>query len=320
MYGANGITKDTTSTTNYDEWFPHLHIKFKPVDWFDIRVAALKTIARPNYYWLLPWTRIGSESARIDRGNPDLKPGISWNYELSSSFYSSHIGLFTVGGFYKDMKDIFFMRTSYIHDPEEIEFLQIPGGQAGYQMRSYFNAEDAKVYGFEIDLQSQLSLVSYIPSFLKGIVLNLNYSRIWSEAHYPHASKTDSTDYTTWPTTTVTTYHETTREAPLVGQADQIFNMSLGYDVGGFSARLSLLYQGGSLSRIGTIVEEDDWDDDFWRWDASLKYKLDNGISFFFNLAHITGQPDRTFFGVSDRQTERSYYGMTGDIGIQFQY
>ena len=96
--------------------------------------------------------------------------------------------------------------------------------------------------------------------------------------------------------------------------------MSLGYDVGGFSARLSLLYQGGSLDAIGTIVEEDKWDDDFWRWDASLKYALDNGLSFFFNLAHISGQPDRTFFGVSERQTERSYYGMTGDIGIQFIY
>jgi len=166
---------------------------------------------------------------------------------------------YDVGGFYKDMTDIFFKRTSYVHDPQEIEDLQIPGGQGGYRMRSYFNAEDAKVYGFEIDLQTQLFLVPGMPDFLKGIVLNLNYSRIYSEAHYPHSSRTDSTDYSTWPTTTITTYNETTREASLVGQADQIFNISLGYDVGGFSARLSLLYQGGSLDEVGTIVEEDKW-------------------------------------------------------------
>ena len=104
------------------------------------------------------------------------------------------------------------------------------------------------------------------------------------------------------------------------GQAEQIFNISMGYDVGGFSGRLSLQYQGASKTSIGVIEEEDRWDDDFWRWDASARYRFTKGISFFLNFAHITGQPDRTFFGDSVFQTNRYYYGMTASAGIQLSY
>jgi len=319
-YGADGTARDTTSTNDYSHWFPHLHIKFKPLSWFDLRASAIKTLARPNYYWMLPWTRLSSYSSHIDRGNPNLKPATSWNYELSSSFYSNRIGLLTVGGFYKDMTDIFFSKESYVWDPEMIEYLQIPGGTAGYRMRSYDNADEAKVWGFEIDLQTQLKLVPFLPNFLKGIVLNANYARIWSEAYYPQHKNTINTDYSTWPPTTTIDYDEWTRKEPMVGQAEQIFNISMGYDVGDLSTRVSVLYQGESLDEVGVIKDEDKWDDDFWRWDASAKYKLNDWISFNLSLSHIGGQPDRTFFGQSSRQTNRSYYGMTGTAGIQLYF
>jgi len=319
-YGANGLAIDTTSSINYGFWFPHLHIKYKPVSWFDLRVSAIKTLARPNYYWVLPWTRIVAENSNIDRGNPDLKATTSWNYELSTSFYSNKMGLFTVGGFYKQMENIIFQKTSHIWNQEDIDRLQIPGGQAGYRMRSYENADKANVWGFEIDLQTQFILIPFMPRFLKGIVLNANYARVWSEAYYPQYSNETITDWTTWPPTVTSDYKEWDRKGPLVGQADQIFNMSLGYDIGGLSARLSFLYQGASKSRIGVIEEEDEWDDDFWRWDASVIYKFNDWIGFNLNFAHITGQPDRTFFGHSEFQTDRYYYGMTATIGVEINY
>ena len=187
-------------------------------------------------------------------------------------------------------------------------------------MRSYENGDEAKVWGFEIDLQTQLKLVPFIPRILQGIVLNVNYTRIWSVAYYPQFKDDKIYDYNTWPVTVISDYKEWEREGPLVGQAEQIFNTSMGYDVGGFSGRVSLQYQGASKSGLGVIEEEDTWDDDFWRWDASVKYKLNKMISFNLNLSHITGQPDRTFFGDSVFQTNRYYYGMTGSAGIQFQY
>jgi len=319
MYGLYGLAEDTTTTKNYGHWFPHLHLKFKPVSWFDLRASAIKTIARPNYYWILPWTRLNAENTRIDRGNPDLKESTSWNFELSSSFYSNTIGLFTIGGFYKRMSDVFFSKTSNVYGEDEIERLQIPGGSGGYQMRSYDNADEARVWGVEIDLQTQLALVPFVPTIFKGILLNVNYARIWSETYYPQHFNDRITDYTTWPPTVTTNYQEWYRKGPLTGQADQILNMSLGYDVGGFSSRVSLMYQGKSLSDVGVIEDEDDWDDDFWRWDASVKYKLNDLIGFYVNLAHIGGQPDRTFFGETDRQTRRSYYGMTGSAGVELK-
>ncbi len=316
-YGQNGLVKDTTSTKNYGYLFPHLHIKYKPLPWFDLRLSAVKTLARPNYYWMIPWTRISSERKAIDRGNPDLKESTSWNYDVSTSFYSNTFGLLTIGGFYKELKDIFFSVDSYVRKAEDIERFNIPGGGGGYEMRSYANTPKAKIRGFEIDLQTQLVLVPFIPTFLKGIVLNANYARIWSETYY-YRTETEPDYSQPWPWPTL--YTDIRRKGRMPGQAEQILNISLGYDVGGFSSRVSILYQGKSLESVGVLKEEDDWDDDFWRWDASAKYKLHDWISFNLNLSHIGGQPDRTFFGQSNRQTRRSYYGMTASAGIQFTY
>jgi len=320
VYGRTGINKDTSSTHNYENWFPHLHIKVKPVAWFDVRLSANKTIARPDFYWVTPWTRMHPGDSKIDRGNPLLKPSTSWNYDLSTSFYSNYLGLFTVGGFYKQLTDIFYRKRSRVVDVAEIEYLAIPGGGSGWEMSTYVNSDEARVWGFELDLQTQLGLVTFLPDFLKGMVLNANYAHIWSETYFPFHKFKQKFDYSTWPATITVEYEEWERKGTMPGQAEDIFNISLGYDYRDLSARLSVLYQGASRNGVGQIEEEDTWNNDFWRWDASVKYRISDMLSVNLNLVNITGQPDRAYYGSTTYPTNRYYYGMTGTAGIQINY
>jgi TonB-dependent receptor len=320
VYGAQGIAKDANSSQNYERWFPHLHLKVKPLSWFDVRLSANKTLARPDFYWVAPWTRMQPGTTRIDRGNPALKPSISWNYDLSTSFYSNTLGLFTVGGFYKQMQDIFYRKLSRVVDAKEIAFLSIPGGNSGWEMNTFVNSDQAKVWGFEVDLQTQLGLVTFLPQFLKGVVFNANYAHIWSETYFPFNKYQQKYDYSSWPPKVTIEYTEWERKGTMPGQAKDIFNVSLGYDYKGLSTRLSILYQGASRSSVGQIAEQDTWNDDFWRWDASVKYRITDLLSVNVNLVNISGQPDRTFYGDTNYPTDRYYYGMTGSAGIQLNY
>lgn len=310
---------DTTRTKQYGYFFPHVHLKIKPLNWFDLRFSISRSLARPNYSWITPWTQISISSATIRRGNPDLIETKVWNYDLSLSIYDNSFGLFTISGFYKQLQDIFYSKQSVLLKPEDIEKFNIPGREGGYIMTSYANSPKASVRGFEIELQTRMSVLPGIPEFMRGFVLTANYSRIWSETYFPYYDLQLKVDYTKYPFKTTYLYNEYERKGPMPGQANQIANLSFGYDIGELSARLSLVYQGASLSSIGTIAEADSWNNAFWRWDASVRYRFTKQFSFYFNLVNISGQPDRGYVYRDIYETRRTYYGMEAKGSIEFE-
>ena len=60
-----------------------------------------------------PWERINNAEQQIDRGKPDLKHTTAWNYDAFLSFYNK-FGLFTIGGFYKELDNIDYVKTTTI--------------------------------------------------------------------------------------------------------------------------------------------------------------------------------------------------------------
>lgn len=317
VYGRSGIQKDTSYTKLYDHLFPHLHLKIKPTDWFDVKFSANKTIARPDYSWLSPYTRFNITNATLDRGNPHLIETKVWNYNLTASVYNNIFGLFSVSGFRKDLQDVSYAKRSVVLKPEEIAALGIPGREGGYQMTSFANSPKAKVWGLEMELQTQLALYPWIPDFLKGVVINANYARIWSETGFPFFDLKSSIVPGSRPPKYVYTYTETERKGPMPGQAEQIVNVAIGYDWDDFSVRLSMLYQGASISGVGVIAEQDTWNNDFTRWDMSLKYRATKWMNVHMNLMNISNQPDRAYYGSETYQTNKYYYGMNANAGIE---
>lgn len=314
-YGQNGQRKDTVTYQNYGEFFPHLHLKFKPFDWFDVRASYAKTIARPDFNFVTPTAQINHSSTNIQAGNPELKYALSTSYDLNFSFFKPNIGLFTIGGFYKDIDNIFINRRIILTDPERAEENGWPG-YSGYELNSYTNIPTSKVWGYEMEVQTNLSI---LPQPFSGIVISANYARLFSETEVIFlTSKTEFGGG--FPPVPITTYFENKRTVNMPTQAPEIFRASVGYDYKGFSARVSGSYQGTKPRSYSLNKDFDSYDMEFWRWDASAKQEIGDRWSIFLNINNFTNQQDIRFTRNEDYIRTIETYGMTGTIGVQFQY
>ena len=99
--------------------------------------------------------------------------------------------------------------------------------------------------------------------------------------------------------------------------------MTLGYDFGGFSARLSFLYQDNVLRVANSTYEElDSYTDAYYRWDFTAYQKLPwlEGLQIYLNLNNISDRSDRRFASVLKKLSLVEYYGATADLGIRYSY
>ena len=105
---------DTTAHRENEFFLPMIHGKYKPADWFDIRASFTQTLARPSYMTFVPRWDIAAQS--LSYNNPFLKPSKSTNLDLYLSFYGDKLGLFTIGGFHKNIEDLVFWFSEIIID------------------------------------------------------------------------------------------------------------------------------------------------------------------------------------------------------------
>jgi outer membrane receptor protein involved in Fe transport len=237
-------------------------------------------------------------------GNPNLNPITSWNYDAFLSFYSQ-LGLFTFGLFKKEVHDVDYVRTRRVSKDEDY-------GNVARIIQPENITRISEVYGFEIELQTNLRS---FPSPFDGIVLYANYSYISSKTFYPFLSVETGGPPFFMPILT-----DIVREAPMIGQADQIANFSIGYEKGGFSGRLSMIYQGAFLRHVNLREELDQYDDAFIRWDVAIQQQIYGGISMFLNLNNISDRPESTFLWKEIYTTGQEFFGWTGDLGIRFKF
>jgi outer membrane receptor protein involved in Fe transport len=228
-------------------------------------------------------------------------------------------GLFTLGGFYKEVQNIDYTLTSRIFDPTDPIY--------GLNLTRPVNAEGVStILGFEIDLQSNLR---FLPSPFNGIVVSANYTHLKSETMFP-VSIVETMDV--FPYTS--TVRDTVRSGSMPGQVDNLVNLSLGYERGGFSARISMIYQGESLfvdeepdmgrlaPSVGTTAEKDNFVDATTRWDLVIKQKIKKQFQVFLYVNNITNVKENTFLaGSINRLVTSSFvYGTTVDLGVTYKF
>lgn len=288
----------------YDDWLPMVHLRVKPTAWFDVRLAYTQTLSRPDYFNLVPYERIAQFERTLERGNPDLSHTKADNYDLFLSFYSNRIGLFSVGLFYKELSDIDYLKVGVRQIDRDLPFF-------GYNIDEPVNVEAAStVRGFEVDWQANLS---WLPGVLSGIILNANYTYIDSETLIPLVSVERTP---TLPPQTVVI--DTVRTARIPGQPTHTGNVSIGYERGGFSGRVSLVVQDDITRTFGSTALLDDFDELTARWDLSVSQRLRSGLSVFFNLNNFTAPAEEAFQGAGF-PTREVYYGWTGDLGVRYR-
>ncbi|MBN2424741.1 MAG: TonB-dependent receptor [Calditrichaceae bacterium] len=317
-----GVAKRT------NEFFlPSVTLRYNYADWGDVRIAYSQSLSRPGYYAFIPHYYADlRDSFSETAGNPQIKPMHSYNFDLIFSFYNNYIGLFTVGGFYKEMEDFvyeanFEVINDTLDNRKHAYNWFVPKGQ---YINVYSNLDRKSfVRGVEFDWQTRFW---YLPSVLNGLVLGVNYSKISSDAYYYQAEKRSipydvDGDGTIWPWEVKEVRADSFQTRPLIDQPNDIFNISLGYDYKDFSMRLAYLFQGKVMTWKASDNELDNFTSNYSRLDLSIRQGLPlEGLSAQLLWSNITEEFEKAYTYEDFYNNNEQYYGSNIVLGIKYEF
>jgi TonB-dependent receptor len=319
----NPLTQPDFPKTIYPQnhyWLPMVQAKYDLADWADLRYSYTQTLARPDYTQLSPHFYVASGGGTVYAGNPNLKPAQAYNHDVLLTLHSNSIGLLSVGGFYKEINHFTFYTSYHLHskafyDAHGITGLDSVNSFVPIQpnddatLNTYINSPyKAYVRGIEADFETRFW---YLPGFLNGIVFGINYTHIWSKATYPYFDEV--------PSGRTTVFVDSTRTGRLIYQPNDILNTYLGYDYKGFSARLSFVFQGNSVTNVGAFPEQDGFSKDYFRIDASARQQLPwKGLELYLDANNLNSETNISIENAIGGFTNQQYYGLTADLGLRF--
>jgi len=345
---VSGILRDTTATHTETIWLPNAQLTMKIFDFMNMRTAAYRALARPDFNFrleqmiarnsgtALPKGVPGQYGTSMVVGDPNLPDAKAWNYEMNASFFGNTIGLFTISAFYKNIQDMFHYATQMQVDgaitqngQKYLDSVGIKWKDPFNQTQSYYlyypysSSKPTHVWGLEITHQMN---TGFLPGFLKNFVLSYNFSLIRSET-YIRAFLNDDTvrqmsifrGDTSYSSSPVPRYFDSKQK--LEGQPEFFGNAALGYDIGGFSVRISLFFQSEYTSSYSADGRTDIVTNTLNRWDLSLKQQFTSKIALMLNINNLTNVDEST--SVKNRINgwtlpyHSENYGLTADLGVQ---
>ncbi len=322
-------TRDTSAAYTESIVLPNFHLNIKVTDFMNVRLAAYRALARPDFNMRLNtyfgWrpAAVGSNKQLIV-GNSKLKTAKAWNFEINTSFYGNEIGLFTISAFYKEIADMYHM-LNQINTTGDVIFQKLGLNTHSLQVGSYqltipYNSpENSKVWGFE--LEHQINFI-FLPGLLKNIVLSYNASIIRSETHLI-GSTTDTTYKIIegFPPLPQYTERAIDYKQQLENQPEFFGNISLGYDIGGFSGRISLFHQSDYFSSFSPTGRGDVKIAGYNRVDLALKQNITDYLTILLNINNLTNLKDDNLIDNRVNQyiipNTSQRYGLTGEFGIR---
>ncbi len=334
-FPTTGTLLDTSAQFTETIWLPNLQLTLRPLDFMSVRLAAYRALARPDFNARLEKmvARVTNPRNPLTIGNPRLKNAKAWNYEVNTSFFGNDIGLISVSAFYRQIDDMFHTVTAIpgVYDPADpgslLDTLGItwhpsfPANSPISLTYSVNSTQPTKVWGIEFEHQASLN---FLPGLLSNLVLSYNFSLIRSETFV--LSYVIDTSYITIPGFPPLPQYKSRlveSKQKLEGQPEFFGNAALGYDIGGFSARVSVFHQGEfnrsySAGRLNDPVVQS-----FTRWDLSVKQRLTEHITVFLNLNNLTSVEEDVFTANQvhnwDVLQSSQRYGLTGDLGIRLE-
>ena len=171
------------------------------------------------------------------------------------------------------------------------------------------NGDKAKVYGVEL---------SYNQYFENGFFIQSNATFLDSDARLDGTVRQGS--------------------VPLPDQADQTFNLTLGWENEVFSARLITNYRSDILEQIGSCPVSADladakackvWGDQYQAGytsvDMKLKYDVSENVQLYFDALNLTSAEDLRYFEGDEYSGgnilyQKEVYGQTYQLGATIKF
>jgi TonB dependent receptor/Carboxypeptidase regulatory-like domain/TonB-dependent Receptor Plug Domain len=259
-----GATIDST------DWLPAGSLTYSATKKTKLRVAASRTLARPQTRELAPFVFADFFGAYPIAGNPQLKLTYIKNYDLRFEAFPTPSEVLAFSIFAKSFKD-------------PIEPYVFPSGTPG--LISYQNAKGAKMIGVELEARKNLEFLHKSLKQLSVIGnLTLTHSRIELDPDQ-------------------TLQNSTNQSRAMVNQAPYVVNLALDYanDDLGIDARLLYNVVGPRIVQVGTGGLDDTYGQPQRTLDATLAKKIGKNLQVKLLAANILNAKLRETVGKSDR-------------------
>ena len=279
--GTNAIPGES----KYDNWFPNAHFRYKWTDTITLIGSYTQTIDRPEYTYIVPYRRVNLEEQEIEEGNPNLRPTVYTNYDLSLDIELPAQALFSVELFNRSVEDFVFSQEQILSS----------GIYQGFELETYENSASADIQGATFTWRQPLDTF-YLPD---GLSLNANYTKQTSEIEYPARPG---------------------EILPLTRMPDNELKLTLSYQNDKFFAQVRYAYEDLVPSRIAGNPDQDLYYLSNGHVDLSLTYQLKSNVRLFADVQNVTNEAyyDR-YEGSPDRPAGFRYLPWTMSSGVRVE-
>lgn len=235
------VENEVESIHENNDVLPSLNVVYQLAPRTNLRIAYGRSLNRPEFRELSPFTFTEVAGGRSVAGNPDLKQATLDSYDVRWETFPTSGEVIAASAFYK----IIDQPIERIIQPTT-DFRQ-----------SFVNADRATLWGLEVEFRR--SLESILPA-LRLWSVNVNFAHI-------HSNVTVGEHQLSVVTNT---------ERPLEGQSDQVANAALQFyhPQWGTMARVLGSYSGERLTDVGAFGLPDIYESSFLSFDFVLSQSL----------------------------------------------
>ena len=278
------VLRKNTANLKTSDGLPALNITYRLTERMNLRIAASRTVTRPDLRELAPFEFTDFVGGRTILGNTELERTLIDNYDFRWEVFpdTSATGVVALSAFYKRF-----------HKPIE----QIIQPQAEVRI-TYANADRAHNYGLELEARQNLGVIS---KKMSAFSINTNAAFISSRVELPKDMGV-----------------QTSSERPLQGQCPYIINVSLGYELSNWGLTSSVAYNiyGGRLSDVGNHGAPDVYEQPRGELDLSFSRTVADTYKFSFSAKNLLDHPVE--FKQGSATSVRYKLGRSFSFGISY--
>jgi iron complex outermembrane receptor protein len=261
-------------THTYNDVLPSANLRFDLGKNMVGRLAAARTLARPDYSALGGSITADDITLTGNGGNPDLKPITSNNFDATWEWYYAPRSLLSAGAFYMDLDNYVGFGTH-----TQVLFNQRNNAFANYTISSPINSK-GRVQGIELAWEQPLSY---------GFGFQANYT--YADSKEKRSCAANDTGCLSSPDV-------------LLGASKNTYNITGYYEDHGFSARLAYTFR--SAFFVGLDRSSPEFQDDTGTLAASLGYAITKNFQITFDALNINN-PILKYYA-SNKDQPRAFY------------
>jgi len=282
---AFGPFKAVTTSNEYNDWLPTFNFRYELNDDMDLRFAATRTLARADYsalagsLSLLPPAvegGVGSGSG----GNPNLKPILSTNLDVSWEWYFADRALLSASVFYMDIDNYVALGREMV-SIFTIDAQHPDGRFVDYELTVPVNSS-ADVKGFELAWQQP---------FGENWGILANYS-------YADGDTEDGT--------------------PMLGTSKNTYNLGGYFETDRFSARLAYNFRSNFYSGLDRATAF--YQDDVQSVDGTLAYVFNDHFVLSLDGRNLTDETIKYYADSKERPRSIYRNGRQYYLNLRFNF